>query len=208
VNTILVDDGPTISPDGSLLFLHSNRDGGVGARDLWVSHRVDPNDDLGWGTPVNLGPLINTTLDEQGPDFLPSTGELYFQRGMMGTPSVDIFVARISADLEVLEPGHLVAELSDLTVNDGHPAINGNGTEIIIASGRAGGLGNLDLWVSRRATVNDPWTAPEPLGSPVNGPLADQTPSLSFDGLTLFFAGAPARGVFGGNDIWMSTRVP
>src|SRR5262249_53486197 len=53
VNSPANDQPPAISPDGLSLYITSNRPGGYGSFDLWVSHRATPDDD--WGPPVNLG---------------------------------------------------------------------------------------------------------------------------------------------------------
>jgi hypothetical protein len=47
-----------ISPDDLELYFMSNRGGGMGGYDIWVSTRPTPNDP--WGPPVNLDPTINT----------------------------------------------------------------------------------------------------------------------------------------------------
>jgi Tol biopolymer transport system component len=51
---------PSVRTDGREVFFHSNRTGGFGATDLWVSTRPSVHDP--WSTPVNLGvPLISAT---------------------------------------------------------------------------------------------------------------------------------------------------
>jgi hypothetical protein len=82
--------------------------------------------------------------------------------------------------------------------------------ELYFTSERAGGFGAGDIWVSTRQSVNDPWGSPANLGSTVNSPYSDSYPSLSSDGLTLYFSdaysGSPRPGGLGGGDIWMTTR--
>jgi hypothetical protein len=60
----------TLSRDGLLLFFSSDRPGGFGGLDLYVSRRVDRNDNQGWSTPVNLGPSINSAAADVGPDYV------------------------------------------------------------------------------------------------------------------------------------------
>ena len=50
------DFEPLLSPDGSQLFIMSDRPGGKGSMDLWVSSRTEN----GWGSPVNLEGPFNT----------------------------------------------------------------------------------------------------------------------------------------------------
>src|SRR5439155_1826574 len=100
VNSGRDDGGPSVSADGHLLFFNSNRLGGVGAADLYMSRRDDPNDDFGWGPPINLGPLVNTTAGERGPEYFAgadgSAPTLYFNRGDLAAFQADLYAAPIS----------------------------------------------------------------------------------------------------------------
>jgi outer membrane protein OmpA-like peptidoglycan-associated protein len=76
-----------LAPDGKLFFA-SDRPGGFGDLDLWVSEKKS---DGSWGAPVNLGPEINTPADEDTP-FVHEDGTLYFgSNGHLGLGSFDIF---------------------------------------------------------------------------------------------------------------------
>jgi WD40-like Beta Propeller Repeat len=54
---------PSFSADGHLLFFNSDRPGGFGGSDLYVSRRTNKHDDFGWQEPVNLG-VINSPEDD------------------------------------------------------------------------------------------------------------------------------------------------
>src|SRR5216117_1200369 len=56
---------PSISKDGLSLYFFSDRPGGFGGSDIWVSHRS--NVDAPWEPPKNLGPNINSSADENAP---------------------------------------------------------------------------------------------------------------------------------------------
>jgi hypothetical protein len=79
------------------------------------------------------------------------------------------------------------------TFNEGgcdfSPNLPADGLELFFAcSGPgAGGAGGHDLWVTRRATLDDPFGPPESLGPTVNSANDDIGPNLFADGLTLFF---------------------
>src|SRR3989442_6550735 len=75
VNSNVLDAAPTLSKDGLSLYLTSNRPGGLGGNDLWVSHR--DCGDCAWGTPVNLGPVINSPAIENRAS-LSGDGHLLF----------------------------------------------------------------------------------------------------------------------------------
>ena len=63
INSTYADARPTMSPDGLLLFFDSSRPGGFGGQDLYMTRRTTLSDP--WGTPVNLGPLVNTNDTEE-----------------------------------------------------------------------------------------------------------------------------------------------
>jgi len=215
LNSPLDDGSPSLSYDGHLIFFNSGRAGGFGAADLYVSHRTDPNDDFGWETPVNLGPLVNTAGGERGPDVYAGAGEggaeggpatLYFNRGNIGQQGADLYAAPITHSGEPLGPAELLSELSAPGANDAGQTIRGDGREILFWSTRPGGFGSADIWVSVRRSVHDSWSTPENLGAAVNTAYAEERPNLSRDGRTLIFDSDRPGGC--GQDIWMSTRTP
>ena len=78
-----------ITPDGEELFFSSNRPGGFGELDIWMS-KLDENGD--WGAAVNLGNDINTPYNENTPFFLPESGILFFSSlGNTGMGGYDVF---------------------------------------------------------------------------------------------------------------------
>jgi hypothetical protein len=201
------DGSPGFSADGHLLFFSSPRDGGFGGDDIWVTHRENVDDDFAWGTPVNLGPEVNTAEDETGPLLLPNHRgfghhTLYFSRGG------SILQVELKRHGEAVGPAVPVEELNFPGVNNTDPTVSADGRELIFWSTRPGGVGGADLWFATRGSARDPWSAPQNLGAPVNTVGTDFTPALSRDGTTLFFAaGANARPTLGFQDIWMSTRT-
>jgi WD40 repeat protein len=210
INSAVEDGGPSLSSDGRMLFFQSGRPGGRGAADLYVSRRDDPDDDFGWGPPVNLGPLVNTAGGERGPEFVAGTGGepalLYFNRGNIGLHQADLYAAPMSPDGEPLGPAELVANVNS-DANDAGQSVRAHGRMILFWSERAGGFGDADLWVSTRRSVHDAWSTPTNLGAPPNTEFAEERPFLSHDGRTLFFDSLRPDGVAGSQDIWISTRL-
>jgi len=103
VNSPTWDAHVTMAPDGSAIYFASNREGGMGKTDIWVS-KWNGQD---WETPENLGPPVNTMAEEYSP-FIASDGvTLYFSsNGRMGLGGQDIFVTRFT-DGEWTEPKNL-----------------------------------------------------------------------------------------------------
>ncbi|MCX6267257.1 MAG: OmpA family protein [Bacteroidetes bacterium] len=84
---------PSISADGNVIFFVSDRPGGFGGYDIYRSVK---NQTGQWGTPVNLGPLINSKGNEKAPFIHPDGKTLYFSSdGLMTLGGYDIFYAKI-----------------------------------------------------------------------------------------------------------------
>lgn len=82
---------PSLSTSGNELYFISNRPGGQGAYDVYVSKK----DNGLWGEPMNLGENINTSLDEFYPVF--QNNALYFSsNGHAGIGGLDLFVSQYS----------------------------------------------------------------------------------------------------------------
>lgn len=88
---------------------------------------------------------------------------------------------------------------------DGCPFISHDGKSFFMASTRPGGVGGIDIWVSTRASDDDPWGAPVNVGPPVNSPANDFCPTLARDGHVFYFVSNRAGGC-GGADIYV-TRI-
>jgi outer membrane protein OmpA-like peptidoglycan-associated protein len=81
------DCHPSISIDGDKLFFASNRPGGQGGMDIYVTYRVGES----WSEPVNLGPGVNTAGNEAFP-FIHADNTLYFASdGLEGKGGLDLF---------------------------------------------------------------------------------------------------------------------
>lgn len=95
VNTVYSEKHPAISADGRTLYFTSNRPGGKGDFDLWMSERTGDS----WSKPVNMGDSINTAGTEQSPFIHPDQKSLYFSSdGWPGMGRGDIFLARMNHD--------------------------------------------------------------------------------------------------------------
>jgi outer membrane protein OmpA-like peptidoglycan-associated protein len=78
---------PTISVDGDKLYFSSNRAGGYGGMDLYVSEKINGI----WGKPVNLGPKVNTPKNEVFP-YLHADGTLFYSsNGLPGSGGLDVY---------------------------------------------------------------------------------------------------------------------
>jgi len=204
-----------LSVDGlELYFGGYNRPGGYGSYDLWVTRRTTKDD--AWGEPENLGPTINRSSYDEG-QWISSDGlELYFHSDRPGGfGSFDIWVSRRATKNDPwTEPINLGAIVNS-SARDAYPCLSADGL-LLFFSGldyrapyRPGGFGGSDMWVTRRASISDPWDAPLNLGSMINSPYHEEDPRLSSDGSTLYFM-SDRPGGYGGTwgDIWQAPIIP
>jgi hypothetical protein len=209
VNTGATEFAPAFSPSGHLLFFGSDRPGGCGGQDLWVSFRRNKRDDFGWQSPINLGCVINSSGADDGPAYVEEDDEhvtLYFtslnRPGGLG--DYDIWASTMNAD-GTFEPPVNVIELNS-PARDTRMTIRRGGNEIIFQSARTGGVGAFDLWMATRDDQSPVWSVPVNLGAVVNSTANDGAPALSRDGLSLFFYSNRAGGS-GANDLYVSTTA-
>ena len=88
INTKYWESHGFISEDGVQLFFASDRPGGFGGLDLYVSHKVNGD----WGPAVNLGPEINTQFNEDRPFIIKNGKTLFFSsQGHENIGGYDIF---------------------------------------------------------------------------------------------------------------------
>ena len=212
VNTSSNDVMSSISLDGRTMFLFSNRPGGMGGRDLYLSTRNDPTDDFGWTAPVNLGAVVNTAFDELGAAYFedPTTGvrSIIFSSNRLGDPALDYHLYQSTRNVRgTFNAPTLINELSTLGVGaELSTAIRRDGLEIFITATRPEGLNFplFDIWVATRATTTLPWNPPV-LVAGINSLEDDRIPSLSPDGAILYFQSDRAGGS-GGLDLYSATR--
>jgi len=96
---------PSISPDGQMLYFVSNRPGGLGGFDIWVSVK-NPNGV--WGNAVNLGQPVNSPGNEQSPFIHFDNKTLYFSSNdHIGMGGQDIFVSHLTDSGKWSEPLNL-----------------------------------------------------------------------------------------------------
>ena len=102
-------------------------------------------------------------------------------------------------------PENLGAAINSAFSDQG-PAISKDGLSLYFSSNRPGGLGGpFDMYVSQRASVDDPWGLPLNLGPTVNTAFDEGNPAFSRDGHFLFFQ-SKRPGGFGGIDLWVAYR--
>ncbi len=143
VNTDQWESAPSLSPDKRDLYFASNRFGGLGGKDIWVSHRMSNGK---WGRPVNLGPLINTSRDETCPFIHADNQTLYFiSNGHQGYGSSDIFLSRKLNDSTWSAPLNLGYPINTID-DEGSLIVSSDGKTAYYASDRLNEAAGLDIY--------------------------------------------------------------
>lgn len=143
INTNAWEGSCSITSDGRFLYFASERPGGLGGRDLWLSEKVNGE----WGPAVNLGPTINTTLNEDAPFIHPDGITLFFSsEGHQSIGGYDIMYS-IKKENSWIEPLSMGIPLNT-TEDDRYYVINAKGDRGYFSSNRgsAGGKGGQDIY--------------------------------------------------------------
>lgn len=206
INSASVDANAGLSPDAHELYFVSNRPGGQGGNDIWVSYRGCLQ--CPWEAPVNLGTQFNTAAAEGAPTLSEDGRMLFFFSGRPGGQGgLDIWV---SERLGTGANGDVWGE----PVNLG-PDVNTAGAEQGSYYVREGGDGTASLYFNRTVVGLDVFRASlsshgEPLGPAVavpelNSAGNDQKVAVRTDGHELLLSSARVGGL-GDFDLWRFTR--
>jgi hypothetical protein len=203
-----------LSLDGRALFFSSERPGGFGSSDLWVTRRESV--EAPWGPPENLGAGVNTEAFEAFPTPSADGRTLYFSRSTAwDSPDSHLWVAIRDSEAGPWGAPERLPEPVRGPRADFAPAISSDGLTLYFASERPGNIGPVDLWVTRRESWEAPWGPPENLGAEVNVPSSvTMAPFPSVGGARLYFMsnrpggfGGPDCGFWDCFDLYVATRT-
>jgi hypothetical protein len=209
INSTASDQGPAISKDGLTLYFHSNRSGGLGGFDMYVSQRASVDD--AWGLPLNLGPAVNTTFDEGNPALSRDEHFLFFQSVRPGgLGGVDLWVAyreHTHDDFDWQTPVNLGAGVNS-TADDNAPSYLENdelgAAQLYFVSSRPG-LGGQDIYVSNQ--LLDGSFGPASLVADLSTPSTDSRPSIRHDGREIIFQSNRPGSLSTALDLWVAIRA-
>ncbi|MCP4727999.1 MAG: hypothetical protein GY863_23370 [bacterium] len=176
------DMGPRFSHDGKKVFFGSKRPIGDRADfNIWMAEK---NGDK-WSEPVEIGSTVNTIYNEANPS-IASNGNLYFQYFESGGLKSDLYFSPYENG-KYGKPVKLPAEINTVEYNEGGPFIAPDESYIMFHSGRTGGYGSMDLYISFR-DPNGSWGVPQNLGGGINTPFGESGPYITPDMKYLFFS--------------------
>ena len=222
LNTPSDERGAIVTSDGRTLFFSSNRPGGQGGFDLYVTQLIASTGQ--WETPHNLGPQINTPANENPPAISPDGRTLVFAsnraiemaeglaksqaapqtRAQQDRTAYDLYqAARQSADSDWNEAQNL-GDINLRDSNENSPSFSPNGTFLYFASDRqiaSEAKTDHDLF---RVRINGRKNSSvEHLGPSVNTAADDREPALSPEGFTLVFSSTRS----GNSRLYLSTAI-
>jgi len=141
-----------------------------------------------FGEPENPGAPLNSPHADGTTCLAPDGLSFYFGSDRPGGYGMyDMWVATRPTTSDAWGTPVNLGAAVNASADDGCPSVSADGLELYFTSDRSGGHGSYDIWVTTRPSVLDPWGEPVNLGQTVNSSRFDATPTLSFDGLSLYF---------------------
>ncbi len=177
-----------------------------------------------WSTPINLGPIVNSALNDSQPAISKDGRSLYFSSTRPGgLGNVDMYVSQRANRHEPWGSPINLGLPINTTSSEGNPALSRDGHFMFFQSTRPGGLGNIDIWVSWRKNKHDDfaWQPPVNLGPGVNSAASENGPSffandddracgakaIRISGVAQLYFGSDRSGGFGASDIYVSEQM-
>ena len=139
------DTGASLSYDQKELYFVTNKEGGYGKRDIWMSRWDEKKED--WGKALNIGGNINTEYDEIGVYMHPDGKTMYFSStGHDGMGGYDIYASKKQKDGTWGKPTNLGYPVNSPD-NDVHFVMAASGEHGYYSSYREDGLGEKDIYM-------------------------------------------------------------
>lgn len=203
VNSFPIQYFPVLTIDENQIIFTARRGVMPGMdEDIYVSRK----DSIGeWGSPKLISPDISRPGINEGACSISADGKvLVFTicKDRRGLGSCDLYISKKTGK-HWSYPVNMKAPVNS-SAWESQPALSADGRTIYFVSDRKGGIGKLDIWVSRQ-NENDEWSIPENLGPSINTQFDDITPSIHPNNLTLYFSSEGHPG-FGGYDLFMSEK--
>ncbi len=144
INSRYTEQSISMSPDGEVVFFSSNRPGGMGGFDIYVSRRERG----GWSKPVNAGAQINTEYDEDAAYIHYDGKTLYFSsQGGYGMGGYDIFKSVYDSTNNTWGTPQNLGYPVNTPDDDVHFVNTQDGSRAYYASVREDGLGYTDIYM-------------------------------------------------------------
>ncbi|HWQ24664.1 MAG TPA: hypothetical protein VNK94_11220 [Gaiellaceae bacterium] len=213
LNTPQLEGCPIQSPDGLSLYMASNRPGGMGGLDIWVSTRATTS--APWGGPQNLGEPVNSAADDFCPTPVGRRGLFFVSREALpgACGQGDIYFTYRTASGAFVEPERLLCSPAGP-----NSALDEQGPSWVSVSDKLRGPKLLyfsrssaspavagEIFVSQRES-GARFGPATPVGELNDAAANDVQPNVRADGLEVVFT-SNREGGSGGQDLWAATRA-
>jgi len=195
---------PMVNPSATMLYFTSKRKsqfGGEGNENLYTV----PIYESGFGKVTLLPEPLNSTKNEGSSSFTGDGQTIVFSRcgDTDGIGNCDIYMARFNGTN--WEEPHNMGQVINSSKWDAQPSISADGTKLVFASNRSGGIGKEDIYISYKDTSGN-WGIPQNLGNVINTSDYEKSPFLAADGRTLYFSSS-GHGGAGKADMFKSVLI-
>jgi outer membrane protein OmpA-like peptidoglycan-associated protein len=205
VNTEFPEYAPIMSPDLSYLIFTSRRSGSTGEKkdltgqffeDLYIADYNGQNETFSNVRPLSGG--VNTTGHEASISISWDGNTLFIYRDDKGDGNIY---------MSTKENGEWTTAVKlSAPVNskhyENHAFLSPDGATLYFVSNRPGGFGGKDIWSCKRLGENK-WGDPINLGSKINTPYNEDSPTMLSDGVSLYFSSEGHENM-GGYDVFVS----
>ncbi len=204
INSKSADFAPVISADETVLVFTSRRDGSTGGEmtpednkfyeDMYISYKSNGT----WSVPRNLKE-INTTYHDACVALSPDGKQLFIYRDEQGG---NLYSSSFDAINNIWSKPVSLGENINTKYQEPSISMTADGSTIFFSSNRPGGMGGLDIYMSKK-TPEGKWGEAVNLGPTINTPYNDDAPFIHTDGQTLYFSSCGHSGM-GDYDIYRS----
>jgi outer membrane protein OmpA-like peptidoglycan-associated protein len=197
LNTSKNEGAQSVSADGTIMvFTGCNRKDGMGLCDLYISKKIGDQ----WSVPKNMGEPVNTIYKETQPSISPDGKTIYFSSNRKGGKGgLDLWKTSLTDTGTWSMPVNLGDSINTV-FDEQSPFIHNDNKTMYFSSNGWPGLGNFDLFVSRR-TSDSTWTVPMNLGYPINTHFIEEGLMVNAKGNTAYYS-STREGGYGGRDIY------
>lgn len=205
INTEYPDYYPLVTPDESFIVFTSRRKSGVKEFDGYYPSAIYYSEvDSGEFVKAKKGSsMINSSYDDQAVGMSYNADKLFIYFDDIKNVG-DIYEA------DIKDYKFKAKEKMGATVNsngfESSATISADGNTLFFASRRDGGLGEKDIYMTRKLPTGD-WAEPQNLGPNINTPYDEDFPNLFYDGTTLYFS-SKGHNSMGGFDYFKATWNP
>ena len=167
-----------------IVFTACDRKDAFGGCDLYYSMFM--NDE--WTIPVNMGHKVNSAGWDSQPTLSADGRTLYFSSNRKGSiGAADIWMTYRNENNAWVTPINLGPEINS-TGSDETPFLHADGQTLYFRSNGRPGMGDFDIYYSRKDLNTNKWTEPQNIGYPINTEGAEGSFVVSVDGETAYFA--------------------